>query len=67
MQNLKFYIMEKIETNRFTKGILDAIAYYFDGDKNCRMLRMSDEEYKQFQHDIEVAGDYIDDLKKNYL
>lgn len=58
--------MEKIETNRFTKGILDAVAYYFDENDN-KVLQMNDEEYKQFQHDIEVAGDYIDDLKKNYL
>ena len=62
---LKIIIMSKIETNKFRQGILNAIAYYFDENDN-KVAQMTDAEYQDFKYDIETAGEYIEDLKKNW-
>lgn len=60
---LKIIIMSKIETNKFTKGVIDAINYYFEDDKTDRMTK---EEYDEFLNDIKKAYFHLNELKEHY-
>ncbi len=64
MINMKKAGMKVIETNKLTKGVIKALNYYFCNEKTARM---TDEEYKQFLHDIEKAYFYIKEFKEYYL
>lgn len=55
--------MSKIETNKFTKGVIDAMNYYFGDEKTDRM---TDEEYQAFLHDIEKACFHLSEIKDHY-
>ena len=55
--------MSKIETNKLTKGVIDAMNYYFEDEKTDRM---TDEEYQAFLHDIEKAWYHLNELKEHY-
>ena len=55
--------MAKIETNKFTKGVIEAMNYYFGDDKTERMTK---EEYDEFLHDIEKAYFHLSEIKDHY-
>lgn len=55
--------MSKIETNKLTKGVIEAMNYYFGDNKTERMTK---EEYDLFLHDIEKAYFHISELKEHY-
>lgn len=55
--------MEKIETNKFNKGVIEAMNYYFGDNKTERMTK---EEYAEFLHDIEKAYFHLSEIKDHY-
>lgn len=55
--------MSKIETNKFTKGVIDAMNYYFD---EVTTERMTKEEYDEFLKDIAKAYYHLNELKEHY-